>query len=349
MGIQSHFPETHIAVMAVSLLIAGFSPEAKSDQDSLMGGSTVRYVTVRNHSGKTDPAKFYGDERSSLKAGYCKTVRSKGETLNSLAENSPVYMSESIFELESLEEENVDTFLAEWESEVGTQKPILFTHGYFVSFERGCQRASIFQTALELEDRLIHFSWPSDGNLLNYTRDEADAYWSAKPFTNILEDMIRRFGVGNVSLVAHSLGSRVNFYSLLNLASNHEGDQPQIDTIILIAPDMDGQIFAQYLPKLRNIAKSITVYVSGSDKPLKISRQLHGYPRLGEPGKHLESLEGVEFIDVTNLPSQKLSGHMYHLHHELVVSDLKQLIHEGKTASQRTSLIETGSNTWKLQ
>jgi hypothetical protein len=43
------------------------------------------------------------------------------------------------------------------------------------------------------------------------------------------------------------------------------------------------------------------------------------------------------------------SGHLYHLYHNDVVNDLKQILNEGKPATQRLNLRQTGKNYWQLE
>jgi hypothetical protein len=76
---------------------------------------------------------------------------------------------------------------------------------------------------------------------------------------------------------------------------------------------------------------------------------VHGYPRLGESGPHLDGLTGVDIIDLSEIPVRYLSGHLYHLYNDAVISDLNQLLNSGKPASQRSNLKQTGENYWLLQ
>ena len=193
------------------------------------------------------------------------------------------------------------------------------------------------------------FSWPSDGVIVNYTRDESDLFWSVDPLHQTLLDMIDRFGTGKINLIAHSLGSRGVMLALIRLAQTKQGDKPLVNQVVLAAPDIDTGIFEQYLPLIRPLARNISVYVSNKDSALAVSRQLHGYPRLGEAGAHLEGMAGVEIIDVSDIPVHQPSGHVYHLYHPAVVNDLKQLLNKSKTASQRRNLKQIGENIWSIQ
>ncbi|MDX2488056.1 MAG: alpha/beta hydrolase, partial [Gammaproteobacteria bacterium] len=233
------------------------------------------------------------------------------------------------------------------------QRPILYTHGFYISFDRGCRRASEFKKSLDLVGRLVLFSWPSDGVIVNYTNDEADVYWSVDPLQETLNDMINRYGAGNINIAAHSLGTRGVMLALVRIASAkhlaRDTSKPLINQVVLLAPDIDAGIFKQYLPHIKSLAKNITVYVSQHDSPLALSRQLHGYPRLGESGSHLDGLNGIEIIDISDVTVQYPSGHLYHLYNDEVVADLHQLLNENKPATARSNLKHSGENYWRLQ
>ena len=128
--------------------------------------------------------------------------------------------------------------------------------------------------------------------------------------------------------------------ALVLLAQAQQDDKPLFNQVVLIAPDIDVGIFEQYLPMIRPLARNMTVYVSGNDGPTALSRQVHGHPRLGEAGGHLEGLNGVEIIDLSDIPIRVPSGHVYHLYQNLVTEDLDQLINENKPATQRSNLTQ---------
>ena len=111
-----------------------------------------------------------------------------------------------------------------------------------------------------------------------------------------------------------------------------------------IAPDMDRHDFEEVLPQLPGIASGITIYASDTDGPLRASRELHGEPRIGEAGEHLSLFEGVETIDISEVPQTDITGHNYHYFNERVIGDLRQLFIEGTRAAQRSGLKEKTRN-----
>ena len=345
----------------ISLGLAAYAPDANSDTvlaQTVINANpatseneplrTVPFLTLRNKTGSEEASKYFGGERSSLRAGTCEHSRKSMETWKSIVEKAPFYIPDEIVRLDAIEELSVEGLWQRIDSRSNGQPPVLYMHGFYISFERGCRRAMILKESLGLEGRFVLFSWPSDGAILNYTHDEADLYWSVSPLRDVLDEMITRFGAGNTSLVGHSLGTRGIMLALVLLAQTQQHDRPLFNQVVLIAPDIDVGIFKQYLPLIQPLAQNMTVYVSGNDSPLALSQQVHGYPRLGEAGEHLDGLSGIEIIDISDIPIRVPSGHVYHLYQSLVTEDLDQLINGNKPAAQRKNLKQVGENRWQL-
>jgi len=329
------------------------SGENKATNSKALGedGSqrTVAFITLRNKTGNSKATKYFGDDRSIRRAGHCVLSRTPLKLLQPIAESAPFYIPDDVVVLDKIKEHSMEDFWSDMEQSRVNRRPVLYTHGYFINFERGCKRASIFQASQGLAGRFLLFSWPSDGAILNYTRDESDLYWSVAPLAQTLTDMVGRFGAGGFDVAAHSLGTRGVFLALVQMASSEQTNKPLINNLVLLAADIDIGVFKQYLPRIRPLAHNITIYVSANDTPLALSSQVHGYPRLGESGPHLDGLTGVDIIDLSEIPVRYPSGHVYHLYNDAVINDLAQLLDRGKPASQRSNLKQAGENYWLLQ
>ena len=354
-----HTPLLTIAIFVTFVALhvpyaASQTPSKANDPSTLNAQQTdeqrkVAFITLRNLTGSDRASDFFGGERDVLRTGHCEMSHLPLTGLKPIAERAPFYIPEEIVKLDAIRLTPANDFWSAKQHGLGGESPILYAHGFFVGFERGCRRASLLQQSLGINGRLVLFSWPSDGAIMNYTRDESDLFWSVDPLQKTLQQMIDRFGAGNISLVAHSLGTRGIMLALVRLAQTERGDGPLVNQVVLVAPDIDAGIFSQYLPIIRPLAKNITVYVSNKDSALAVSRQLHGYPRLGEAGPHLDGLTGIDIIDMSDTPLQNPSGHVYHLYHNAAVADLKVLLNEDRPASQRDNLKQAGANTWSLQ
>ena len=309
----------------------------------------VPFITVRNKTGSAKANKYFGDERGSVRAGICELSRTPLNALKPIAELVPFYIPDNYVTLDNIRDVSMDDIWQNLDKGSNEQHPVLYTHGFYISFERGCKRARLFQDAVGLADRFVMFSWPSDGMILNYTQDESDLFWSVAPLSQTLIDMVEYFGAGHIDIVAHSLGTRGIFLALLEMAYSMSAENPLINQVVLIAPDIDAEIFKQYLPRVLPLVNNLTVYVSDNDGPLALSRIVHGHPRLGESGSHLGDLKGIEIIDISDIPVHYPSGHLYHLYNEFVINDLARILNHGETASQRSALKQTDKNYWRLQ
>ena len=309
---------------------------------------TVPFITVREKTGSDKVSEYFSGERGSFHAGYCDITSTWLDRLKLLTDKLP-YFPEEIVNLSAIREVPVEALLQDLNNTRQQRRPVVYLHGFYIDFARGCRRASLFQRSADLNGRFLFFSWPSDGAITNYTRDESDLYWSVEPLRQKLSRLVNQFGAGNIDIAAHSLGTRGVMLAMVMMAQANKDNKPVFNQVVLMAPDIDEGIFRQYLPMIKPLANNITVYVSDNDQPLAIARQVHGHPRLGESGEHLDGLDGVEIIDVTDMSVRAPSGHVYHLYNEMVIEDVAQLLNDNKRAAERINLKQTGNNYWRLQ
>lgn len=325
-------------------------------QKSLAAGEieniSITFVTIRNRTGSKDITEYFGGNRGELHTGSATVSFSPIRPLNDISDSIPFYIPDEKMSLSQLSITEPESLFPEVKKFASSDNGniIIYTHGYNVDFEKGCKRVAIFQRALGLHDRLIYFSWPADGNMLKYTWDEADLMWSIPHMTRFFEDMAQRTGDGKLDIVAHSLGARGAVHALVRLAYR-EDVRKLVDNLVIIAPDIDVDVFVQELSLLKKVTNLITVYVSENDKALRLSKEVHGYPRLGESSESLLSVEGVEFIDISKITNRRISGHLYHLFSDEVIQDLISLLHTGKRAGERDNLekIKGGAEHYTLR
>ncbi|MDJ0993210.1 MAG: alpha/beta hydrolase [Dinoroseobacter sp.] len=346
-----YFSPTKLQRLVAALALAFAAPltytgAALAQQDQSSGAQSLPFLTVRDRTGEDSPQRYFGDDRSDLKAGWCDIAETKLSLLTPLAEASTLRIPDEIMRVTAIRETSPEGIYDALEASTGPGSPLLYTHGFFIDFEKGCRRANLFKRNTQSDGRFLWFSWPSDGAIFNYTHDEADLYWSVPEYTNIILELQRRFGPDRVNLAAHSLGARGLVLALNEVAI--QAPETRVGHVVLLAPDMDAAIFGKILPRVRAVATSLTVYVSDSDRPLDLSEQLHGYARLGQAGYDVSGFDGVEVIDVSALPLRSPTGHLYHIYNPTVGADLDQLLNEGKSAAQRSNLSPLGPNLWAL-
>ena len=331
------------------LLAISFSATTVAKAEEKILSTTVNelpFITTRNLTGDSDPINTYGERRGTFSAGWCSVRSTEIAVLSPLAEAAPFRVPDELLRVTAIREADRQAVYNSIGLSDSGRSPVLYTHGFNIDFEKGCRRATVLQKNANLMDGFLWFSWPSDGVPINYTQDEADLYWSAPDLADLIADMSAEFAPEPINIAGHSLGGRGVALSLYVIA-NHYPDV-RLDNVVLLAPDIDFQTFGRILPTIKALANRITIYTTDNDRALKLSERLHGLPRLGQSNNPVERLEGVEVIDLSGLPADSASGHLYHIYGELVGHDLDQLLNEGIDASKRQGLTQIGTNLWSL-
>jgi esterase/lipase superfamily enzyme len=167
---------------------------------------------------------------------------------------------------------------------------LLYVHGYRETLTTTARDAVQIGTMSNFDGPIIHYSWPSQGNLLSYAVDETNMYWDERNFRNFLTKLARTEWVKEIVLVSHSLGARLVIPAVEYVdRTSTNADSSNISNIILASPDVDREDFERDIAeevlaaRRVNNDRRVTVYASLSDRALALSRAVHGYPRLGSP------------------------------------------------------------------
>lgn len=299
---------------------------------------SVLYYTLRNHTGEQTVDAYYGDLRDSPHSGVCEVnIRPTG--YKGITSRLPFYVPDTnkeVMVLKEFAEEKLWQAFEKAATDSDENKVVLFVHGYNIDFIKGCNRAAVFQQALNEHSRMLLFSWPSDGTLVSYTRDEADIEWSQHYLEQVIERLSRIYGPERLNIVAHSLGAR-GVFRVMQLISRKD-NRKHVNELVFMAPDIDAEVFRLAFPDLKKIAHRITLYSSENDQPLRLSNEVHGNPRLGEAGENLVVIKGMDTIDVSISGGREVTGHLYHLYDDAVRADLALLLSNGKTTSMRPNM-----------
>lgn len=335
------------ATLVVWAAYLGNSAPLGAQDHGIAGERQVPFLTLRNPTGSDVPGAVFGDARSGLSAGWYAVRDVDLRALAPLAQIAPAFMREDLLRVDNVVRTDSARLFDALTQGASDHAPAIYVHGYYISFDKGCRRAVLLQENAGLAGRFLWFSWPSDGALAYYTHDESDLYWSIPDLANTILETARRFGSDVVDVMGHSLGARGVVLALYEVANR--APDIRLDQVVLLAPDMDFGIFERILPRIRPIAENITIYVTRGDHPLALSAQLHGYPRLGEAGNDVAVLGDIEVVDLSALPSNSPTGHLYHIYSADVGRDLGQLLNQGLKAADRSNLRQVGPNLWSMQ
>jgi esterase/lipase superfamily enzyme len=232
---------------------------------------------------------------------------------------------------------------AAWRAEIATRASALgnpgilvFVHGYNSSFADAARRAGQLAFDLKFAGATMVFSWPSRAATLEYTVDEQAAEWSVPDMRDVLASLATVAPGTPIYVIAHSMGNRVFTRGFKALLDKDPALSAPFKQLVLAAPDIDADVFRREIgPAILGKGPRVTLYASSNDKALAASRGVHGgYHRLGESGKDLVVLEGLDTVDASGVRTEFL-GHSYYGDSDTVMSDLMYVIRKSLPPEQR--------------
>ncbi len=186
---------------------------------------------------------------------------------------------------------------------------LVFVHGFNNKFED-----AVFRFAQIVHDSgatvaPVLFTWPSKGSVLAYGYDRESTNFSRNGLETLLRDLSRDPNVGEVTVLAHSMGNWLTLESLRQMAIRDRRVAPKIRNVILAAPDVDMDLAREAFRDMGPNRPRLTLMVSGDDQALAVSRLVWGDGiRLGAINPNAEPYRtelARQNIDVLNLSSVK--------------------------------------------
>ncbi|HYC84558.1 MAG TPA: alpha/beta hydrolase [Chryseosolibacter sp.] len=295
----------------------------------------VLYGTNRlPNSNKTDLNNYYsGSLQQKLEVGLCQVSIPKGRRHTSGNIERPswftnLFFGESpkrhvtILSIQTKSTAEYVSLLKDKLDQSDGRDALLFIHGYNNSFAESLRRAAQIGYDLSFDGPVLAFTWPSRGTVKGYLSDVDSATLSGKYLQEFLETSLLNTKVNRLHIIAHSMGNVVLTEALLQLQNY---PLPEINQIILAAPDIDQAIFIQkIMPRMcrTTIPPRITLYASSNDKALLVSSKIRSLqPRLGMGGEHLFITDGIETIDASEVDTDWL-GHGYFAETKTLINDI---------------------------
>lgn len=208
----------------------------------------------------------------------------------------------------------------------------IFVHGFNTSFDAAVYRTAQIANDLKFDGAPFVYSWPSGGNVASYTYDRGSAEAAEPHLAEFLDMVVKQTGAKSISLIAHSMGNEL----LLRVLERMRPSVPEgvvISQVILAAPDVDRDKFANIARQITDFAKGVTLYAAANDRALAYSARFWGgVPRAGDvPATGPLIVDGVDTIDVTAISTETLSlNHSSYAEKKALLDDIKLLIQTGQ-------------------
>ena len=211
---------------------------------------------------------------------------------------------------------------------------LVFLHGYNVSFEDAAIRAAQIGYDLKIPGATAFFSWPSRGDPIAYSADEASIEASERAIADFLVEFAQNCGAAKVHLIAHSMGNRGLLRALQRIAADAATrGKVRFQQMILAAPDVDRDLFLDLAHLYSAHAERATLYASGADLPVHLSSKWHDAPRAGYFVPYTVA-PGVDTVAVPDFDIDLL-GHAYFAQAEAMLHDIFDLMRFNQPPAKR--------------
>lgn len=217
---------------------------------------------------------------------------------------------------------------------------LVFVHGFNNRFEDAVFRYAQFIHDSRADVAPVLFTWPSRGSVFAYGYDRESANYSRDALEDLLRWLSKNPQVGEVTVLAHSMGNWVTLEALRQMAIRDGRVAPKIRNVILAAPDVDFDVAREQIGTMGSQKPNFTLLVSANDRALAASQKVWGAPRLGEINSNIEPYKSelasdkINVIDLTTFHSQDSLHHGTFAENPEIVELIGRSIDSGQTLTE---------------
>ena len=207
----------------------------------------------------------------------------------------------------------------------------IFVHGYNTSFDNALYRTAQIANDMQFDGTPFVYSWPSGGAVGSYGWDRESAEGARPYLRQFLDIVVKETGAKSISIIAHSMGN-IALLDVLREMNKAKPANVAISQIILAAPDVSVDDFAELAKSIKGLSKGVTLYASSNDRALQISRGVWGSYRAGDvPPTGPILAPGVETIDVTKASTEVFAlNHSGYAESRDLLDDVGALVDKGR-------------------
>lgn len=323
---------------------------------SVSGTSLVPIYAVTNRQrSTTDPGEMFSGERADALSYAAITVsippdasRKIGEVqwpMSLPGDPQKDFMTTSA---DYIDQARFAASIAATAKQSGRSKVLVFVHGFNNRFDDAVYRFAQIVHDSGAPVIPVLFTWPSRGELRlrAYTYDRESANYSRDALESLLNSLDGYPAVSEVNLLAHSMGNWIALEALRGRSIRGAGSpskRSKLKHVMLVAPDVDVDVFRSQLQRMGAARPSISLFVSRDDGALALSKTIWGdVPRLGdidpnqEPYRDELRREGIDVYDLTKLAVAGDNAHDRAFEQVTsVVGMIRQRMAQGQTLSDQ--------------
>jgi esterase/lipase superfamily enzyme len=233
----------------------------------------------------------------------------------------------------------------------GRSKVLVFVHGFNNRFDDAVYRLAQIVHDSRAPVIPVLFTWPSRGELRlrAYTYDRESANYSRDALESLLDMLTSYSSVGEVTVLAHSMGNWVTLEALRGRAIRNRlagTKNDKLKDVMLVAPDVDVDVFRTQLQRMGVARPRMSLFVSQDDDALALSRTIWGdVPRLGDVNPQLEPYrteladDRITVYDLTHLAKPGDDAHDRAFEDVTsVVAMIRQRMAQGQTMREHRAI-----------
>ncbi|MDQ0473434.1 alpha/beta hydrolase [Labrys wisconsinensis] len=194
------------------------------------------------------------------------------------------------------------------------RRALIFVHGFNNTYADAVYRLAQVSHDSGIDAAPVLFAWPSRGSTFDYLYDKESANFSRYALEDLLRHAAASPDVGEVTILAHSMGSWLTAEALREMAIRDKGISPKIRNVVLASPDIDVDVFRRQIIEMGPRRPQFTIIASRGDRALALSRWISGdVDRLGAAdlrpyAADLKGL-GISIIDTTDVQGTDALAH----------------------------------------
>lgn len=255
----------------------------------------IVFASVRNDEGGTDLSNRFGIARDNSTKLTCGEIQFTSNNARPFGRpyTGPVALASTSARVNA--EPCVD-LVAEASLQRGG-KVVVFIHGYNNTFDTAMRRAIGVGEDLKIDAPIVLWSWPSQGTESGYVYDAMSVEFSRPYFRDFVSALLRNPKVKEITVMAHSMGSRI----ALQMLEQSAQAQKKLASIVFLAPDVPQTLFSQAIGLYGRGASLATMYANEHDRPLALSEVVNREAPAGLAGNTLFVSDGIETVDLSRL------------------------------------------------
>ena len=220
----------------------------------------------------------------------------------------------------------------------GNRSVLVFVHGYNTNFSGALLRMAQFVNDTNFQGVPVLFTWASRGRALDYVYDINSAL-QARFYLMELASILAATNAESFSVVAHSMGNLATLEAMTGLARQGFNPKADLNSVILAAPDVDFDLFEEYIKDLGPIKEKIYVLVSKDDRALTLSRRIAGgVSRVGTADPEKLADLGLKVVDLSLVDDKSSNNHSKFADSPEIVQLIGTGINQGNTLATANSV-----------